>query len=689
MAFITHGDKTPHNIFTKQLRINNLLGNKHIPHIYKTATRHDRLELLAGLMDTDGSLANGGYDFISRDKQLSLDVVFLARSLGLAAYFNVSMKKAQSMQEAREHYRVSISGDCSIIPCRVARKRASVRKQAKDVLRTGIKLEPLGIGEYFGFEISGSDRLFLLGDFTVTHNTLMLSEVARRHGGKTLVLQHRDELVSQNIKTWNTVNPRAAISLFTAGQKSWRGNATFAMAPTLSRADNLKTIPKLDLFIIDEAHHAVADSYMRIVEAVKEKNPDCHIAGFTATPNRGDGKGLRPVFNNCAGQITLEELVTLGFLVKPRAFVCKLAGVPEQLDKVGLKGGEYDMASVEAIMNSTINNQTIVQQWREQAGGRRTIVFCSTVSHARDIAKAFVDAGIKAATVEGDMPAAERAANLQALENGNLQVLCNVAVLTEGFDCPPVSCVVLLRPCSHKSTMLQMIGRGLRILDASKYPGQVKTDCLILDFGTSLLNHGSLNTVVDLDDRTKTCATCGSLIPMPCKQCPICGADCIAIGPGGGAAEGIGGDGEAGQVSLTEIDIINMSPFKWMDIFDTGKVWMACGFNACVCVATSNRNNWTAIGKLKGQPARALQVGEKIPAFASADDFMRNYENDDAAKKSKTWLNHPASWKQMEHLNRLGYPTATDFNWTKYKAVCALNFGWNQTAIERLLFSND
>lgn len=170
--YITLGEDSRVNVFSSLLKEMGLPGNKHIPHNYKTASYNDRLEILAGILDTDGCLGVGGYDYISKDLKLAEDVCFIARSLGLAAYLTPTMKKCQGWDKPKEYYRVSISGDCSIIPCRVERKKAPVRKQIKNVLRTGISLEPVGIGEYYGFEIDGPDRLFLLGDFTVTHNTL-------------------------------------------------------------------------------------------------------------------------------------------------------------------------------------------------------------------------------------------------------------------------------------------------------------------------------------------------------------------------------------------------------------------------------------------------------------------------------------------------------------------------------------
>lgn len=687
--FITSRERKPFtNIFCAGIRSLGLFHNKHIPFSYKIASRKDRLEILAGLLDTDGHLSNGGFDYISKDKKLSEDVAFIARSVGLAAYVAESMKKAQGWDEPRMYYRVSISGDCSIIPCRVKRKQSPERRQVKNVLRTGIDVEYVGIGDYFGFTLAGPDRLFLLGDFTVTHNTIMLASLVKDVAPKkALVLQHRIELVQQNSEKFLRVNPKASVSRFDAGQKDWDASAVFGMVQTLSRRGNLKTIPKLDLLIVDEAHHAVAPTYRSVIDRVKDRNPKCLVAGFTATPARGDGKGLRPVFDNCCDQILLQELIRLGFLVRPRTFVKSTKEVEEALKNVRRKGDEYDMDEVEAIMNKPVLNAYVIREWKEAAGERKTIVFCSTIHHATDVCKCFRSMGVNAAVVSGETSASERESLLHDFDKGDLQVLVNCAVLTEGYDSQPVSCVVLLRPCSYKSTMLQMIGRGLRVVDAEQYPGVEKTDCIVLDFGTSLATHGNFDMAPRMDDKekgeapVKECKGCGAIIPASVMECPICG-------------EGLENPGfvpteyDLEDVRMIEIEIIESSPFRWVDLFGSGRVMMASGFKAWVCVASPDGEHWTALGRTKDGPPLVVSLakGEKAQCLSKADDFLRCNEDDDAAKKSKRWLNDAASPKQVELLERAGFDVGFGgFGFTKYSAACNLNFVWNKWRIEQAI----
>jgi len=314
---------------------------------------------------------------------------------------------------------------------------------------------------------------------TGSGKTIMLAAVAGRllaePAAKACILAHRGELIDQNRAKFSRVNPQLSTSVVDANAKSWAGHATFAMVQTLARASNLAQLPTLDLLVIDEAHHAASPTYRTVVDTVLARNPRARICGLTATPNRGDGKGLRAVFSNVADQITLGEMIAAGHLVPPRTFVID-AGVQAALKKVRRTAIDFDMDEVAAILNRPLITAAVISHWQNQARGRKTIVFCSTVDHAQNVTAAFVAAGVPAVLVHGELPEPVRKARLAAYEKGTAQVVVNVAVLTEGYDYTPTACVVLLRPSSHKSTFIQMVGRGLRVVDPEEFPGVVKTD---------------------------------------------------------------------------------------------------------------------------------------------------------------------------------------------------------------------
>lgn len=516
--------------------------------------------------------------------------------------------------------------------------------------------------------------------------TILIGAVNGKRGGKNLILQHRQELVEQNAMKFRRVNPQTRIGLFTADMKTWNGDTTFAMVQTLVR--NMERMPAFDRVTIDEAHHATSPSYVKILEAVREKNPKCEIFGVTATPSRGDGVGLRKVFSNVADSITLGELINLGFLVRPRTFICALPGTKEKLAKVKrTRSGEFDMDEVASIMDVSVHNETVVSKWKEIASDRKTIVFASTVEHASHVCEAFREAGVRAAVVTGNTPDGERAAMIKSLANGDLQVLCNVAVLTEGTDIPPVSCIVLLRPCSAKGTLVQMVGRGLRTVNPDEFPGVAKKDCIVIDFGNSLATHKTLEVRTKLDDRLKMCPECQGRVPCTEEVCSLCGHEFKVDGKEV-VFNGAGEDEEAEEVitnvELIETNLLDQSPFKWIDLFGSSKVMIACGFDAWCTVASADGENWNALGKLKTEKRmRRLQLGDRHVCLSAADDFLREHEDDTgAAQKQRRWMRDAVTQKQMELLQRVGYNHASAMTFNKYSAVAALNFFWNRREIE-------
>ncbi|MFP7572352.1 DEAD/DEAH box helicase [Marivita sp. S2033] len=512
--------------------------------------------------------------------------------------------------------------------------------------------------------------------------TIMLSAVTGEmigDGAKACVLAHRDELTAQNRAKFQRVVPGVATSVIDATEKSWGGQVAFAMVPTLARASNLADMPRLDLLVIDEAHHAVADSYRRIIDRVRDANPQARIFGVTATPTRGDRKGLREVFDNVADQVRLGELIASGHLVPPRTFVIDV-GVQEELKSVRKTSADFDMTEVADIMDRAPVTDEVIRHWTEKAGDRQTVVFCSTVAHADHVTEAFRAAGITAALIHGDLAAETRKAILADYAAGKTRVVVNVSVLTEGWDHPPTSCVVLLRPSSYKSTMIQMVGRGLRTVDPKEHPGLVKTDCVVLDFGTSSLIHGTLEQDVDLYGKTgigeaptKSCPACAAEIPLAATECPLCG-EVFLQDEGEAGADAVPLSGFV----MTEIDLLKRSSFAWVDLFGTDDALMATGFTAWGGIFWME-GVWYAIGGARGERPRLLGVGERTVCLAQADDWLNAHESDESAFKTRGWLRQPPTDKQLKYLPP---ECRHDFGLTRYRASALMTFGFNKRAIK-------
>jgi DNA repair protein RadD len=517
--------------------------------------------------------------------------------------------------------------------------------------------------------------------------TITLSAVVGKmltdRDSKACVLAHRDELTRQNVMKFVKINPGLSTSIFDARGKSWRGRTTFAMVQTLTRESNLVGIPQLDLLVIDEAHHAVANSYRRIIDQVINTNPDCYIYGVTATPNRGDKRGLRPIFSNVADQVRLGELIQSGHLVQPRTFVVDV-GAQDALINVRKTVDDFDMREVDAIMNKAPVTEAVVKHWQEKAGGRKTVVFCSTVDHARNVCEAFNGVGVESVMVYGDLSKGERKAALSRFEKGSAKVVVNVAVLTEGWDYQPTGCVVLLRPSSYKSTLIQMVGRGLRTVDPNEFPGVIKTDCIVLDFGTSTLLHGSLEQDVNLDGQefegeapTKECPECQADVPLATMECPLCGYFWERTTPS--AEEPIT------DFIMTEVDLLKRSSFRWIDLFGDDAAMMANGFNAWGGIFFLN-GRWHAVGGSKGKKISLLSIGERAVCLAASDDWLNENETDESAHKTRSWLNQSPTEKQFKFLP---VESRHDMGMTRYQASALLTFRFNKSAIRNLIFEAD
>jgi superfamily II DNA or RNA helicase len=493
------------NPFEEALEELGLRSSKRMPESYLINDRETRLQLLAGLLDTDGHLSNGGFDFITQHEEIGRQVEFLARSLGFAAYGRMTEKTAKNFGFTGNYYRISISGDTHLIPNRVAHKKAQTRGQVKDVLRHGIKVSPVGEGEYFGFTLAGPDRRFVLGDFTVTHNTCIMNAIIRDEakddlGFSALAIAHRKELLEQIRGTAEWINPNLPCSIHSGEIKAERGSQIVAASVQSVGQPYSEALSWLgpNLVICDESHHAAADSYQRVFTRFGcYDDVGASLLGVTATPHRLDNKALvgdasKAIFEEIVFRYDIVAAIKDGFLVDLKGY---RAAVDIDLTKVKTRAGDYIQSQLEDVMNVDPVNHLAYESWCNAAGGRQTIIFCSGVDHAKAVAEVFNEKGVKAAAVYGDMPMHERISAINAFRDGQIKVLTNMDILTEGFDARECGCVILLRPTKSWSLFTQMVGRGLRTLPGvidgiefepseqrrSAIQGSRKPDCVVID----------------------------------------------------------------------------------------------------------------------------------------------------------------------------------------------------------------
>lgn len=311
--------------------------------------------------------------------------------------------------------------------------------------------------------------------------TVIFSELVRLARRPVLVLAHRSELVEQaadKIRWALGDDPRAAKVAVEQADRRAPEDALVIVASIRSLRDNrlsrLLQDRQFGLIVYDECHHATAEDNQRVLRQLGAFDPQWEgtLLGFTATPQRADGQGLDLVFERIAYSRTLPDLIRAGFLVPLRGFRVETAA---DLSDVQTTQSDLDEASLEEAIDIEDRNALVARSIQELARGRRTLAFCVTVRHARNLMRALNAVGVPAGMVWGDMKADDRAAVLAAFREGRLQAVTNVGVLTEGFDDPGVACVAMARPTRSEGLYAQCVGRGTRLFDG-------KTDCLVLDF---------------------------------------------------------------------------------------------------------------------------------------------------------------------------------------------------------------
>lgn len=294
------------NSFMRFLRKNNLLNNKHIPFNYKCNSRNIQLQLLAGIIDSDGYHKGNCYEIVQKNTQFANDIVFLCRSLGFACYTKKCKKtctNAPNGPKIGEYNRICIYGSgLEDIPVLCPRKKCTKRKQIKDALVYRITVEKLYIDDYYGFEIDGNRR-FILGDFSVTHNTSISLYILSRLKKKTLVIVHKEFLMNQWIERIQQFLPNAKIGKIQGQIIDIEGkDIVLGMLQSLSMKDYPSSLfDSFGLTIIDEVHHISSEVFSCALFKLVTK----YMLGLSATMERSDG--TTKVFKMFLGEVVYKQ----------------------------------------------------------------------------------------------------------------------------------------------------------------------------------------------------------------------------------------------------------------------------------------------------------------------------------------------------------------------------------------------
>jgi type I site-specific restriction endonuclease len=304
---------------------------------------------------------------------------------------------------------------------------------------------------------------------TGTGKTRAFCELAAQLGLPTLVIVHRDELARQALETLSQVWPGADARRFP--DPGWeKGRAVVATVQTLARRLGQVPRDRFGLVVVDEAHHAPARTWTRVLDHFAPR----FVLGCTATPDRLDGKDLGELFGG-------EPIYTYGLGAAMRDGVLvplRQHGIETGvlLDNVRIRGRDYDQKSLSRVVDTEDRNRAAVRAYLEHAAGRPVLVFGVDLDHTDRLREEFLRVGVKAAAVSGKTRPAVRRSVLDDFRGGRLQAVVSCEVLTEGYDERRVSCVVMARPTQSVTLYQQCVGRGLR-LD----PDNGKVDCVVLD----------------------------------------------------------------------------------------------------------------------------------------------------------------------------------------------------------------
>lgn len=285
-------------------------------------------------------------------------------------------------------------------------------------------------------------------------------------GGRVLILAHRGELLRQAADKLKQVTGIDAALEQAGATAVGTGSAVVGSVQTLCRERRLTQYPPdyFSTIIVDEAHHVLSDGYQRVLSYFETAD----VLGVTATPDRGDKKELSAFFDSLAYEYSLRDAVKAGYLAPIRALTIP---IPIDLTGVHQTTGDYDAGELGEALEPML--EKIAAEMETICRGRKTVVFLPLIKTAQRFRDILLTHGFKAAEVDGKSP--DREEILSDFEDGKYNVLCNAMLLTEGWDCPSVDCVIVLRPTRIRSLYCQMVGRGTRL-----FPG--KEDLLLPDF---------------------------------------------------------------------------------------------------------------------------------------------------------------------------------------------------------------
>lgn len=369
---------------------------------------------------------------------------------------------------------------------------------------------------------------------TVVFANLISGMLNQLNGRRALVIAHSKELIDQAAEKIRAVRPDLRVGIVKAQFNDHHDvDVIVASIQTLAVERRRKAIQDIGLIIVDECHHAAARTYMETLEHFGAWR-GVPVAGFTATMTR-QGGGLAEVWEEVVFTLDILDMIRDGYLVDVTGKRVVVEGL--NLDKVKTRNGDLADGQLGQALDDSGAADVVADAYKEFASDRPGVVFTPTVATAQTMADAFNEAGITAATIWGDMPKEARQTALKWYENGDVQVLTNCMVLTEGFDAPWTSCVVIARPTKSPGLYCQMVGRGLRLHDG-------KQNALVLDVLGASTRH-KLASIVDLTGKDVSAPKEGQSLGEASDEDDLAAA-------------------ALGEVEWEDVNLFHESPVRWL-----------------------------------------------------------------------------------------------------------------------------
>lgn len=355
---------------------------------------------------------------------------------------------------------------------------------------------------------------------TGTGKTHVFAEIVRKWTNyyepnkKVLILAHRKELIDQIIDRLKRFGIKGS-PIVSGKVADINYRVQVAMIQSLKKKERL---PKnISLIIIDEAHHTPANTYISLITHYLKENPKVKIIGLTATPWRLSGAGFSDIFDHLIQSESIKWFIQKGFLAKIKHFAASMLDLKNV--KVDNVKKEYDEKELENYVRNEVVLAELIESYKKLAFGKKAIVFALNRAHSADIVKRYNDAGISAEFIDAQTDKELRDSLVKKFRNGEINILCNVNIFTEGFDCPDVEVVQLARPTKSLSLYLQQVGRVMRPTSGKEYGIVIDNACLWEEHGMITqpfswsLNYSLLEEDKSSDDRKKRLVTKKASLP--------------------------------------------------------------------------------------------------------------------------------------------------------------------------------